>query len=96
MVRKVTRPMFMSRDQKEGKSNNINIGNKSPEKMKQFKYLGTKLTNQSSIHEEIKSRLKSGNVCYHSMQNFSFSSLLSKNIKIKIYRNIVLPLVLYG
>jgi hypothetical protein len=71
------------------------IGNKSSEKMKQFKYLGTNLTNQNSIHEE-KSRLKSGNACYHSVQNLLSSSLLIKNIKIKIYRTIILPLVLYG
>jgi hypothetical protein len=54
--------------------------------MEQFKYLDTTITNQNSIHEEIKSRLKSGNVCYHSVQNLLSSSLLSKNVKIKIYR----------
>jgi hypothetical protein len=59
-------------------------------------YLGTTLTNQNSIHEEIKSRLKSGNACYHSLQNLLSSSLLSKNVKIKIYRTIILPVVLYG
>ena len=49
--------------------------------------------NQNSIQEEIKSRLKSGNACYHSVQNLLPTSLLSKNLKIKIYR---LPVVLYG
>jgi hypothetical protein len=52
--------------------------------------------NQSSIQEEIKSRLKSGNACYHLVQNLLSSGLLSKNIKIKIYRTIILPVVLYG
>jgi len=61
-----------------------------------FKYLGTTLTNQNSIQEEIKSRLKSGNACYHSVQNLLSSSLVSKNLKIKIYRNIIFPVVLYG
>jgi len=46
--------------------------------------MGMTLTNQSSIHEEIKSKLKPGNVCYHSVQNVLYSSLLSKNIKIKV------------
>ena len=48
------------------------------------------------MQEEIKSRLKSGNACYHSVQNLLSSSLLSKNLKIKIYRTIILPVVLYG
>ena len=57
---------------------------------------GTTLTNQNSIQEEIKSRLKLGNACYHSVQNLLSSSLLSKNLKIEIYRTIILPFVLYG
>ena len=57
--------------------------------------LGTTLTNQNSIQKEIKSRLKSGNACYHSVQNLLSSSLLAKTLKLKIYRTIILPLVLY-
>jgi hypothetical protein len=64
------------------------------ERVEQFKYLGTTLTNQNYIQEEIK-RMKSGNACYHSVQIFS-SSLISKKLKIEIYRTIILPLVLYG
>jgi len=60
-----------------------------------FKYLGTALTNQNSIQEEITSRLKSGNAYYHSVQNLLSSSLLTKKINIKIYNNITLPAVLY-
>jgi len=62
----------------------------------EFKYLGTTLTNQNSVAEEIKSRLKSGNACYHSVHNLLSSTFLSKNLKIKIYRTIILPVVLYG
>ena len=58
--------------------------------------MGTTLTNQNSIQEEIKSRLNSGNACYHLAQNLFSSSFLSKNLKIKIYRTIILPVVLYG
>ena len=49
-----------------------------------------------SIPDEIKSRLRLGNACYHSVQNLSSSRLLSKSLKIKIYRTIILPVVLYG
>ena len=63
--------------------------------MEEFRYLGKNLTNQSSIHKEIKSTLKSRNGCYHSVQNFLSSSLLSKNTKINIHRTIIWPVALY-
>jgi hypothetical protein len=64
----------MSRDQNEGQNNDVNIGNKSFERVEQFRYLGTTVTNQNSIHEEIKSRVKLGNACDHSVQNLLPSS----------------------
>ena len=64
--------------------------------LKRWKSLRTTLTNQNSIQEEIKSKLKLGNACYHSVQTLLSSSLLSKNLKIKIYRTIILSVVLYG
>ena len=64
--------------------------------MEQFKYLVTILTNQNCIHEETKSRVQSGNACTHLVQNLLSPSLLSKSIKIKIYRTIILPVLLYG
>ena len=74
----------------------MKVDNSSIGRVEEFKYLGTTLTNQNSVQEEIKSRLKSGNACYHSVQNLLASSLLSKNLKIKIYRTIILPVFLYG
>jgi hypothetical protein len=61
-----------------------------------FKYLGTVLTNQNDIHDEIKSRLNSGNAYYYSVQNLLSSCLKSKNLKIKIYKTVVLSVMLYG
>jgi hypothetical protein len=61
-----------------------------------FKYLGTTLTNQNDIHHEIKSKLSSGNACYYSVQNLLSSRLISKNIKIKIYKTGTLSVVLCG
>ena len=62
----------------------------------QFIYFETTLTDPNSIHEEIKSRLKSGNACYQTVHSLMSSSLLSKNITIKIHTTIILPVVLYG
>jgi hypothetical protein len=86
----------MTRDQNAGLSHNIRIYNSSFERVEEFKYFRTTVTNQNSIQEEIKSSLNSGNVCYHSVQNLMSSSFLSRNKKIKIYRTIILPVVLYG
>jgi hypothetical protein len=72
------------------------MDNSTVERVEEFKYLEITLTNQNSIPEEIKSRLKSGNTCYHSVQNLLSSRLLSRNLKMKIYRTIILPVVLYG
>ena len=79
----------MTREQTEGLSHTVNVDNSSTERVEKFKYLGMTLTNQNSIKEEIKSRLKLGNAFYHSVQNLLSSSLLSKNLKIKIYRTII-------
>jgi hypothetical protein len=62
----------------------------------QFKYLGATVTNQNLIQEEIKRRMNSGNACYHSVQNLLSSRLLSKNVKVRIYKTIILPVILYG
>ena len=66
------------------------------ERVEQFKYLGTTLTNHNSIQEEIKSRLKSGNACCHSVQNLLSCSLLSKSITITIHRTTILPILCKG
>jgi hypothetical protein len=85
-----TKYMVMSQDQNEGRSQSVQIDKSSFERVEEFKYLGT-LTDQNSIQEKIKSRLKSGNACYHSVHNLLSSTLLSKNTKSKIYRTIILP-----
>jgi hypothetical protein len=72
------------------------IDNSSSESVEEFKYLVTTLADQNSIQEEIKTRLKSRNACHHLVQNVSPCSLLSKNLEIKMYINIILPVVLYG
>jgi hypothetical protein len=53
------------------------------------------ITNQNLIREGINRRLSSGNACYHSVQTL-LSSRLSKNIKIRIYKTTILPVVVYG
>jgi hypothetical protein len=78
--------MLLSRHQNVGQNLDIKIANRSRENMSQFKYLGMTVTNQNLVQEEIKRRLNSGNACYHSAQNLLSSHLLSKNLKIRIYR----------
>jgi hypothetical protein len=85
--------MIMSRHQNLGQNQNIRTANESFENVAKFRYLGTALTNRNGMHDEIKSRL---NACYHSVQNLWSSRLISKNLKIKIYKTAILPIVLYG
>ena len=71
----------MSQDQNVGRNHSIKINNSSFERVEQFIYLGTTLTDQNSIQKEIKSRSKSGNAFCHSVQNVLFSRLLSRKYK---------------
>ena len=69
-----TKYTIMSRDQNTGRCHKIMIDNSSFERREEFKYLGITLMNQNSIQKEIKSRLKSANACYYSVQNLLSSS----------------------
>jgi hypothetical protein len=64
--------------------------------VEKFKYLGTTLTDQNCMNEEMMSRINLDNDCYHSIQTLLSSHLLSRNVKIKNYKTIILPVVLYG
>jgi hypothetical protein len=87
---------LLSHQQNAGQNRDIKIANRSFENVSQFKYLGTTVTNQNLIQEEIKRTLNSGNACYHLVQNLLASRLLPKYLKITIYNTIILPVVLYG
>jgi hypothetical protein len=61
-----TKYMSMSRHPNSGQNQNVRVANESFENVVKFKYLGTTLRNQNEIHDEIKTRLNSGNACYSS------------------------------
>jgi hypothetical protein len=80
---------------KAGQKHSIKITNRSFESVVKFKYLGKSLTDQNCMQEEINSRLNLENACYHLVQ-ILLSSRLFRNVKVKIYKTIILPVVLYG
>jgi hypothetical protein len=82
--------------QNVGQNQDMKIANRWFENVSQFNFLGTTVTYQNLIQEEIKRRMSSGNTCYHSVQSLLSSRLLSKNLKMRIYyKTIILPVVLY-
>jgi hypothetical protein len=87
--------MLLSRQQNAGQIYVIRIAKRCLEIVTQFRYLGTTVTDQNLIQEKIKRRLNLDNACYHSVQNRLSSSLLYKDIETRIYRTIILPVVLY-
>jgi hypothetical protein len=90
-----TKYMLLSSHHIGGKDHNIKTGDRSFENVAQFKYLGTTVRNKNLIHEEIKGKLISDNACYHSAQNLLSSRLMFKNVKIRIYKTVILPVVLF-
>jgi heme A synthase len=88
--------VFLSFRQNPGQNNGIKISNRWFENVAQLKYLGMTVTNQNVILEEIKGRLSSGIAFYYSVQNpLSSRLLLSRNVKIRIYKTIFLLVVVY-
>jgi hypothetical protein len=91
-----TKYMIVSCHLNSGQNQDTRIANESFENVAKFKYLRTTLINENDIHDEIKSRLNSGNACYPKVKNILSSRLISKNLKIKIYETIIFPVALYG
>jgi hypothetical protein len=88
--------ILLSHHQNTGRYHNTKIVNRSLQIVTRFKYVGMAVTKQNVIPEEIKMRTNSVNASYHSVQNlFVFFSVV-KNAKIRIYKTIILPVVLYG
>jgi hypothetical protein len=91
-----TKYMLMSRSQKTGQKHSIKIANRSFKEVGKFKYLGKTPTYQNCMHEEIKSGLSSMKACYRSVHSLLSSHLLSRNVKVKMHKTMILSIVLYG
>ncbi|KAJ4430005.1 hypothetical protein ANN_22213 [Periplaneta americana] len=91
-----TKYMIMSRDQNIVRNGTIKIEDLSFEEVEKLKYLGATVTNINDNREEIKRRINMGNACYYSVEKLLSSSLLSKNLKVRIYKTVILPVVPYG
>ncbi|KAJ4446921.1 hypothetical protein ANN_13622 [Periplaneta americana] len=91
-----TKYMIMSRDQNIVRNGNIKIGDLSFEEVEKLKYLGATVTNINNTQEEIKPRINMGNICYYLVEKLLSSSLLSKKLKVRINKTVILPVVLYG
>ena len=86
--------MITSRNAQEDGNINITVKNENIEKVDKFEYLGAYVTSRNEVMEEIKSRLISGNACFYSVQKLLSTRLISRKLKLKIYRTVTLPLIL--
>ncbi|CAH2084447.1 unnamed protein product [Euphydryas editha] len=77
-------------------ANHIKIGDSDIEGVESFKYLGSMLTGQNEMDDEIKARIVSGNKCFYSCSEIFSSKLLSVSSKLTVYRTIIRPVVTYA
>jgi hypothetical protein len=87
---------MLFRHQNVGQNWNIKVADGSFENVSQFQYFGMTITNQNLIQEDIKRRLNSDIACWRSVQKLLSSRLVSKNLKIRIHKIMILSVVLYG
>jgi hypothetical protein len=87
--------MLISCHQNLEQTHNTEIAKICFKNVAKLKYSVRRVTNANLFREEIKSRLNSGNACYHSVQNLLLSYLLFKSMEVKRYRSIILPVVLF-
>jgi hypothetical protein len=88
--------MIMSHHPTSGQNQNTRTANELFENVAQIRNLGTTLKNLIDIHDEIKTVLNSGSYFYHSVQNRLSYPRISKNLKIKIHRTLIFPVLLFG
>jgi len=88
--------MIISQNTGNEGDKSIRISYEVIEKINKFKYLGTYVTSKTEVTEKLKSRLVSGNACFYSVQKLLTSRLISRKLKLKIYRTVILPELLYG
>ena len=91
-----TKYMIASRKNKWNNINNINIGTYQFERVEEFKYLGSLVTEDNRTSKEVNERIKAGNRCYGALQHLMKSKDISNKGKIKIYRTIIRPVVTYA
>ena len=89
---KNTKYMIIRHNKNIGQNQNILIENLSCENVEKFKYQGVMVTNANNIHKEIKDRINMGNACY-SFEKILSSCLLSKKLKVNIYKTIMSHIV---
>jgi len=87
---------FLKCARKDTRPENLNINNLHIEQVPQYKYLGSIINYSNSIEEEIKERIALGIKAYYANQMFFKSRLVTKYSKLKLYRTVIRPIVIYA
>lgn len=87
---------IVSDKDKNNRTDMITLDNKNYKVVEKFKYLGTQINVENSFLDEIKIRITNANKCYFSLGNIFKAKNVSRSSKIRLYKTVILPIVLYG
>ena len=86
---------MQKKKKKDIRTENLNINSSYKEQVQQYKYLGSIINDSNSIEEEVKERIALGIKAYYANQKFFKSRLVTKSLKLKLYRTVIKPIVTY-
>ncbi|KAL1462186.1 hypothetical protein WDU94_014046 [Cyamophila willieti] len=90
-----TKYMYFTREERRRKEK-LDIGEDKYERVDKFRYLGSNLDEKNRMEEEILEKIKIGNRTRFALKKMMSSKLLSRTSKVRIYKSLILPVLLYG
>jgi hypothetical protein len=93
---KKTKKKYMINRHDGNKVKTVELMGKKYEKVESFKYLGSVMTSLNDIETEVRSKIAVSNKCYYALGPILKRRSISQTIKIRLYKTIIRPTVIYG